>query len=66
MDNFLTFLYFKKFEISNEHGILMRLHDFPIAAAAHRHDQRITDIREREKDINEIIEKYMNEKGYTK
>ena len=66
MDNFLTLLYFKKFEISNEHKLLMGIYDFPSDTEAHRHDQKITDIREREKDVTEIIEKYMNEKGYTK
>lgn len=60
MDGFLTLLYFKKFEISQEHQRLMNLHDFPNDAEAHRHDQRITEIVKREKDIDWIIEKYMD------
>jgi hypothetical protein len=59
IDNFLTFLYFKKFEIENEHKRLMNIHDFPSDAEAHRHDQKIADIQERQKDINNIISKYM-------
>ena len=60
MDAFLTLLYFKKFEISQEHQRLMGMRDFPSDAEAHRHDQRITEIVKREKDMDWVIEKYMN------
>ncbi len=60
MDNFLTNLYFEKFENTQEEKRLMGLHDFDSESSAHRNDEKISGCRKTGRLIDKLIDTYMN------
>jgi len=63
MDNFLTTLYFEKFNITNREKVLMGNNTWEDSEngrlANVRNDQSISEIRQQQKMIDKIIENYL-------
>jgi len=59
MDNFLTTLYFKKFERTAEAKRLRNIHDFDSEISNARNDEKIYQADKQIKLINELIVAYM-------
>ena len=64
MDNFLTVLYFKLFEITEEEKKLRAIHDFPDNGQTQiRNDQSILGAMKQHKLVRELLEAYLKHLG---
>jgi len=59
MDNYLTTLYFKKFQNTQEQKRLNENKDFDSEGNAHRNDEKIAGCQRTNSLLNDLITKYM-------